>query len=58
MRQRFIVAPVILSLALTGTACGKIAEKAAETAVEKSTGADNVDITKDGVKVKIGRAHV
>ena len=51
MRQRSLAASVIIALALTGTACGKVAEKAAEEAVERSTGGD-VDITKDGVKVK------
>jgi hypothetical protein len=52
MRHRFLAASVTVALALTGTACGAAAEKVAETAVERSTGADDVEITEDGVKVK------
>jgi hypothetical protein len=52
MRQRYLAASLTIALALTGTACGQVAEKAAEEAVERSTGADKVDISEDGVKVK------
>ncbi|MBM3683365.1 MAG: hypothetical protein FJW83_02315 [Actinobacteria bacterium] len=53
MRAHKLVIVPMFAVALFGTACGAIAEKATEKAIEGATGADDVEITKDGgVKVK------
>ncbi len=52
MRARSAVVAVAVIAALVGTSCGKVVEKATEKAIENSSGADNVDISKDGVKIE------
>ena len=49
--RKLIVVPMI-AIALFGTACGAIADRVAERAIEGATGADDIEITEDGVKVK------
>ena len=53
MRAHKLVIVPMLAVALFGSGCGFLAEKATEKAIEGATGADDVEITKDGgVKVK------
>jgi len=53
MRARKLVIVPMLAVTLFGSACGFLAEQATEKVIEGTTGAEDVEITKDGgVKVK------